>query len=542
LRIGSFAACHRGVAVPPWGVPEQLPYGEAVPRQYAASGSLLTFRLEPDDGQPVYARLYAQLREAILTGRVEAGTRLPASRVLAAELGVSRNTVVAAYTRLTDEGYAHARGGAGVYVASVLPEDAAFAALASPDALETMPPVLSARGRQLAAMGLEEGSACPVPFVADVPAFDVFPLESWIRLMARSWRQVQPDMLGYAPAAGHAPLREVIAQNLRATRFLRAAGSDVIMTSGSQQSLDLLARVLLDPGESVWVEEPGYAGGRSAFTAAGARLVPVPVDAEGLSVQEGRRRDPSPRLIFVTPSHQYPLGVTMSMARRVELLAFAQSCGALVVEDDYDSEFRYAGTTLPALQSMDRAGRVFYLGTFSKSLLPTFRLGVLVPPPAYAAVFASAKSVIDRHPPLLEQVTLLSFMRSGQFAAHIRRMRRIYRERQTVLVEEITRQMGEVLHMEPSDAGVHLIGTLKDGRDDRAFCAGARACGILLRPLSDTYLGPPARQGVLFGFAAIPPRRIVAAVGRLAAYAQNNGSGASMTGQPRRAGSVGPAA
>jgi GntR family transcriptional regulator/MocR family aminotransferase len=520
-------------------VPEQLLYGEAVPRQYAASGSLLAFRLEPDDGQPVYVRLYAQLREAILTGRAAAGTRLPASRVLAAELGLSRNTVVAAYTRLADEGYAHARGGAGVYVASVLPEDAAFAALASPDALETMPPVLSARGRQLAAMGLEGGSACPMPFVADVPAFDVFPLESWIRLMARSWRQVQPDMLGYAPAAGHAPLREAIAQNLRETRFLRAAGSDVIMTSGSQQSLDLLARVLLDPGESVWVEEPGYAGVRSAFTAAGARLVPVPVDAEGLSVEEGRRRDPSPRLIFVTPSHQYPLGVTMSMARRVELLAFAQSCGALVVEDDYDSEFRYAGATLPALQSMERAGRVFYLGTFSKSLLPTFRLGVLVPPPAYAAVFASAKSVIDRHPPLLEQVTLLSFMRSGQFAAHIRRMRRIYRERQTVLVEEITRQMGDILHMEPSDAGVHLIGTLKDGRDDQAFCAGARACGILLRPLSDAYLGPPARQGVLFGFAAIPPRRIVAAVRRLAAYAHNSDDGAL---RPARGGSAGPAA
>ncbi|WP_234394875.1 aminotransferase-like domain-containing protein [Acetobacter papayae] len=341
---------------------------------------MLAFNLEPDSGQPVYARLYAQLREAILTGRVEAGTRLPASRVLAAELGLSRNTVVAAYTRLADEGYAHARGGAGVYVASVLPEDAAFPPLeartdAVPDEGAGAPPVLSARGRQLAAMGLEGGSASPVPFVADVPAFDVFPLDSWVRLMARSWRQVQPDMLGYAPAAGHAPLREVIAQNLRATRFLRAAGSDVIMTSGSQQSLDLLARVLLDPGEAVWVEEPGYGGTRSAFSAAGARLVPVPVDAEGLSVEEGRRREPLPKLIFVTPSHQYPLGVTMSMARRVELLAFAQSCGALVVEDDYDSEFRYAGTTLPALQSMDSAGRVFYLGTFSKSLLPRFGLG-----------------------------------------------------------------------------------------------------------------------------------------------------------------------
>lgn len=511
-------------------MPEQLSCGEAVPRQYAASGSLLAFNLEPDSGQPVYARLYAQLREAILTGRVEAGTRLPASRVLAAELGLSRNTVVAAYTRLADEGYAHARGGAGVYVASVLPEDAAFPPLeARTDAVLDegvgAQPVLSARGRQLAAMGLEGGSASPVPFVADVPAFDVFPLDSWVRLMARSWRQVQPDMLGYAPAAGHAPLRETIAQNLRATRFLRAAGSDVIMTSGSQQSLDLLARVLLDPGEAVWVEEPGYGGTRSAFSAAGARLVPVPVDAEGLSVEEGRRREPLPKLIFVTPSHQYPLGVTMSMARRVELLAFAQSCGALVVEDDYDSEFRYAGTTLPALQSMDSAGRVFYLGTFSKSLLPTFRLGVLVPPPAYAAAFANAKSVIDRHPPLLEQVTLLSFMRSGQFAAHIRRMRRIYRERQTILVEEITRHMGDIVHMEPSDAGVHLIGTLKDGRDDRAFCAGARACGILLRPLSDTYLGPPARQGVLFGFAAIPPRRIITAVRRLADYARNDGAG-----------------
>ena len=518
-----------------------------MPRQYAASGSLLSFRLEPDRGQPVYVTLYAQLREAILTGRVEAGTRLPASRVLAAELGLSRNTVVAAYTRLADEGYAHARGGAGVYVASILPEEAVLPSLSAqpdwvPDKGEGGGPILSARGRQLAAMGLEGGSARPVPFVADVPAFDVFPLDSWIRLMARSWRQVQPDMLGYAPAAGHEPLREAIAQNLRATRFLRAAGRDVIMTSGSQQSLDLLARVLLDPGEAVWVEEPGYGGTRSAFIAAGARLVPVPVDAEGLCVEEGRRREPAPRLIFVTPSHQYPLGVTMSMARRVELLAFAQSCGALVVEDDYDSEFRYAGATLPALQSMDRAGRVFYLGTFSKSLLPTFRLGVLVPPPAYGAAFASAKSVIDRHPPLLEQVTLLSFMRSGQFAAHIRRMRRIYRERQTVLVEAVNRHMGDILHMEPSDAGVHLIGTLRDGQDDRAFCAGARACGILLRPLSDTYLGPPARQGVLFGFAAIPPRRITAAVRRLADYARHGQAGVANAGQADRAGSAEPEA
>jgi GntR family transcriptional regulator/MocR family aminotransferase len=312
----------------------------------------------------------------------------------------------------------------------------------------------------------------------------------------------------------------MIAEHLRAARFLHSTAREIIMTSGSQQSLDLLARVLLDQGDAVWIEDPGYVGARSAFIAAGARLVPVPVDADGLNVAQGAVLEPRPRLIFISPSRQYPLGMTMSMARRLELLEFAASCGAWVVEDDYDSEFRYRGAPLPAVQSIDRSGRVIYLGTFSKSLLPSFRLGFLAVPPALGGAFANAKGVIDRHPPLLEQMTLLAFMQSGQFAAHIRRMRQLYEERQRILISEIDKRLDGFLRVEAADSGVHLVGHLPAGVDDRAFCQAAEEAGIALRPLSMYYLTPPRRNGVILGFAAIPPKRIAWGMEKLAAVAQ----------------------
>ncbi len=483
-------------------------------------GSLIAFAIKPDQAMPLYQQLYRQMRTAIVSGRLAANMRLPASRVLADELKLSRNTVSAALALLSDEGYVVSRVGDGTYVVDALPEDRLLPrerSVRAPKLLDgVLFPALSRRGQALTELSVTAGPTQPIPFVADLPAFDAFPLQAWSNLMTQSWRQVTPAMLGYADPAGYEPLREAIAQHLRAARHLSCKASEIIVTSGSQQSLDLLARSLIDHGEAVWIEEPGYIGARSAFIAAGARLVPVPVDEFGLNVEAGAALEPNPKLIFVSPSRQYPLGMTMSESRRLELLAFAEKSGAWVIEDDYDSEFRYRGFPLPAVQSMDRSQRVIYLGTFSKSLLPTFRLGFMAVPPSLGAAFANAKSVIDRHPPLLEQVTLLEFLKKGLFAAHVRRMRQLYETRQNVLIQELAKT-GDFLSVAPADTGMHLIGYLPPDVDDLAFCDAARARAVLLRPLSIYFLTKPPRSGVILGFAAIAPRRIRWGAEKLAA-------------------------
>lgn len=485
-----------------------------------SGGLMLSVRIERGRGA-AYRQVADQIGAAIRDGRLLPGARLAASRVLAKELGVARNTIIAAYELLESEGWIHNRTGAGAYVS------AQPIAVAAPPLTDTPPqsrPEFSGRGQILTSLTGVTGSGRPVPFVADVPAFDVFPLAAWSRLMAQSWRDVDPAMLGYADPAGHMPLREELARHLRANRFLRCEGRDVIMTSGTQQSLDLLARILLDPGDPVWIEDPGYIGARSALIAAGARLVPVPVDKEGLEVAAGILREPRPKLIFITPSRQYPLGVTMSMARRAELLDFAESCGAWVIEDDYDCEFRYSGVPLPAVQSMDRSGRVIYLGTFSKSLLPSFRLGFFVGAPELTEAFAKAKGVVDKHPPLLEQITLNAFMRSGRFAAHIRRMRQIYAERQDTLIAALHRDLRDVLTVEPAETGMHVLALLPEGQDDVGFCRQAARHGISLRPLSAYYLGPPPQHGIIFGFAALTPKLIEAGVRKMANAMEPSGA------------------
>ena len=494
-------------------------------RQKSAIGALFAFALDSSSSAPAYRQLYKELRAAILSGRLEAGSRLPASRVLATELDLSRNTVVAALDLLQSEGYVESRVGDGTYVAVTLPEDRFLPREPVKRGVPTTVayPALSERGRALTHLSVTGGSMKPGPFAADLPAFDKFPIDAWSKLMAQSWRQVQPSMLGYADPAGYEPLRHLIAQHLRAARLLKCSASEVIITSGTQQSLDLLARVLIDQGDPVWLEEPGYVGARSAFIAAGARIVPVPVSESGLEIDAGVAREPKPRLIFVSPSRQYPLGVTMSRARRLELLAFADRSGAWIIEDDYDSEFRYRGAPLPAMQSMDEGERVIFLGTFSKSLLPSFRLGYIVVPPRLATAFANAKGVIDRHPPLLEQITLSSFIQNGLFAAHVRRMRQLYEARQVVLMEEIRLKVGTWLDISPADTGMHVVGYLADGIDDRDVCLAALERGLALRPLSIYYMEPPRRNGLILGFASTPPDRIRWGASRLAALFEEEG-------------------
>jgi GntR family transcriptional regulator/MocR family aminotransferase len=325
-----------------------------------------------------------------------------------------------------------------------------------------------------------------------------------------------PELLAYHHPAGYLPLREAIASYLATARGVCCTAEQVILVAGSQQGLDLAARVLLDPGEQAWMEDPGYPGARGTLLGAGARLVPVPIDAEGLVVQMGKERAPGARLAFVTPSHQFPLGGTMSMARRLSLLAWANAAGAWIVEDDYDSEFRYTGRPLAALQGIDRANRVIYLGTLSKVLFPAMRLGYLVVPPDLVNAFIAARLYTDIHPPLLEQVTLTAFLHEGHFVRHIRQMRQLYQERQVTLVDLAREMLAGELNLQPAVAGMHLIGWLKSKQDDRQVARAAARVWVDVSPLSLYSIEGSERPGLLLGYTAVGTQEMRAGLQRLA--------------------------
>jgi GntR family transcriptional regulator/MocR family aminotransferase len=323
--------------------------------------------------------------------------------------------------------------------------------------------------------------------------------------------------MDYGDPAGYRPLREAIAGYLRNARAVACTADQVMVVSGTQHALDLAARVLLDPGETAWVEDPGYIGTRSALMGAGVRVKPVPVDSEGFNVARAERHHPGARLCYVTPSHQYPLGVTMSLPRRLALLDWARRCNAWIVEDDYDSEFRYAGRPLAALQGLDRDQRVLYVGTFSKVLFPALRLGYLVAPPDLIGAFVAARALADHHPPSLTQAILADFIADGHLARHVRRMRTLYAERQLALLRAVRRELGGCLSVAAAEAGLHVVGWLADGVDDRAASRRAAACGVEAPPLSAYRLEQGQRGGLLLGYAATSPRQIRDGVRGLAA-------------------------
>jgi GntR family transcriptional regulator/MocR family aminotransferase len=483
--------------------------------------------LDRRSAAPLHRQLYVALREAVLHGRIAPGMRLPSTRDLARELSVSRNTVVNAFEQLLAEGYLSGRVGSGTYVSEALGRKtesghATSTATGKPRlskrgvsqesahrAMRHLPSLslsLSKRGARLAPARVLEltGAASPAPFIVGVPALDRFSYKTWGRLLARRWREQDPALLSYADPAGYRPLREAVANYLQLVRAVRCEPDQVILVSGSQQGLDLSARLLLDPGDAVWFEEPGYVGARAAFNSAGARLVPVPVDEEGMDVERGERLCARARLAYLSPSHQYPLGVTMSLERRFRLLEWAERSGAWILEDDYDSEFRYRGRPLASLQGLDPGGRVIYLGTFSKVLFPSLRLGYLVVPRRLADSFAVGRALTDRQSPMLEQAVLADFITQGHFARHIRSMRLLYAERQAALVRAAEELEGR-LEVRPADAGMHLVGWLPPGANDRAASRAAASRGVLVSPLSHYYLSQnPHRPGLLLGYAAIP--------------------------------------
>ena len=485
--------------------------------RHASAVPFIEVRLDVAATLPLYRQLYEALRAAVLDGQLASGSRLPPTRVLARQLGISRFTVVAAFEQLLAEGYLRGQAGSGTCVSRELPDmPAPMARGATPPAATR--PRLSRRGMLLASTSVtvvpEEGR--PRAFRPGQPALDHFPAAAWARIAARLYRRPPHELLTYGAIAGYLPLREAIAAYVREARAITCRPEQVIVVAGAQQALDLAARVLLDPGEEAWVEDPGFPGARAALEGAGAVLVPVPVDAEGLDVRAGERAAPAARLAYVTPSYQYPLGVTMALPRRLALLDWARRAGAWVLEDDYDSEFRYDGRPLAALAGLDRAGQVIYLGTFSKVLFPALRLGYLVVPEAVVDAFVHARALAGRHAPTLEQAVLAGFIADGHLGRHIRAMRALYQERQATLVGAARAELVGLLDVGPSAAGMHLVGWLGAGTDDRVAVGRAAREGVEVRAVGAHSILAAHRPGLLLGYTALDAEEIRAGVRRLA--------------------------
>jgi GntR family transcriptional regulator/MocR family aminotransferase len=358
-------------------------------------------------------------------------------------------------------------------------------------------------------------------FTTGIPALDVFPFELWSKIIGRQARLINSNTLVYQDSAGYKPLREAIANHLTVTRRVRCTPEQIIVVAGSQGALDLVARLLLNPGDPVWMEDPGYLGARGALVAAGARLVPVPVDAEGLNVEAGIAKCPDARLAYLTPSHQFPLGVTLSLARRLALLDWAKRAGAYIIEDDYDSEYRFAGRPLATLQGLDEANSVIYVGTFSKVLFPALRLGYLILPPTLVEAFLAARHFIDIHPPLLEQASLAEFITEGHFGRHLRRMRGLYAERRDTLLGALA---DLPLELYASETGMHCMGWLPAGLKDADVARAAAAQQVDVTPISKFRLDAPGRDGLMLGYAGVDKPHILKGARRLAVALKDVGA------------------
>jgi GntR family transcriptional regulator/MocR family aminotransferase len=477
----------------------------------------LLIRIDTRAREGLQRQVYVAVRRAILDGVIAPGTRLPSSRTLAEELRVSRTTTLLAYEQLLAEGYLAARQGSGTFVVDELPDDLPDQASARRVA-RTRHPQLSRRGAALAAT---PGPARrivgpPRAFRLGVPGLDLFPLRLWSQLVTRRLRSTTLGQLDYTDSAGLAELRRAIAEYVQTARGTRCTADQVFIVAGAQRGLQMICTVLLDPGDRVWLEEPGYTGARSALMSTGARIVPVRVDSDGLDVAAGMRLAPDARMAYVTPSNQFPLGVPMSVVQRLALLRWASSAGAWIVEDDYDSEFRYRTRPLPCLHGLDADGRVIYIGTFAKSVFPALRLGFVIVPSDLHDKFHAARRIADLHPPLLEQMALADFIVEGHYARHLRRMRSAYRERLEALVDAAEHFCGGALTLRTVQTGLHAVADL-DGVDEDRVCEEARERGIEVAPIGMYFIGRPTVSGLLLGFASARPEALRRGLERLAA-------------------------
>jgi GntR family transcriptional regulator / MocR family aminotransferase len=464
----------------------------------------------------LHRQVYDAYRAGIVNRTLRAGQRVPSTRVLALELGISRIPILTAYSQLVAEGYFESRVGAGTVVSRSFPDQ-----ITSPEPRGQQSTKVQAGARRLSKRCSNFVSVANVPWQRGWGAFGVsqvsfgnFPFQTWNALVMRHCRKAYAKSLDYGDPMGSKELREAIAAYLRTARGVRCEARQIMVVSGSQQGLDISARVFLDPGSRVWMEEPGYRFARNVLAVHGCKIVPVPVDYAGLNVAAGIKRCRTARAALVTPSHQYPLGITMSASRRMQLLDWAQKSESWIIEDDYDSEFRYESKPIASLQGLDSNARVIYIGTFSKVLFPALRLGYLVVPPDLIERFLAVRLAMDIGPPTFFQSVLADFISEGHFSRHIRRMRLLYKERRSVLIDCIRKEFGFAADVTGGEAGMHLSITLKGIRDSEIAERASRQ-NLWLVPLSTSYLGEPSRHGFILGFGSTAVEEIPNAVRKL---------------------------
>jgi GntR family transcriptional regulator / MocR family aminotransferase len=475
----------------------------ALPKAYLLS----VIQIDRHSKTPMHRQLYEGIRRAIIAGQLKGGLRLPSSRDVAALLGLSRNTVLEAIDQLTTEGYLETRAGSGTYVTDALPDD-----LLRIEANVPVVPNIGSRKRTIAQRGaLYQRSEYTARrrtnpdrvFTVGSPAIDRFPFDIWARLIAHQYRNVAPHSLDYnvSDKAGYMPLRMAIADYLQTARAVRCTPEQIIICNGSQQGMYLASQVLLDPGAKAWMEDPGHPGIRWVLQTAGSQVIPVPVDECGIIVEAGLARAPDARLAVVTPSLQFPIGSTMNLKRRTELLLWANRNDAWIVEDDYNHEFRYVGHPLMSLQGLDTGARVIYAGTFSKSMFPSLRVGYVVVPPDLIDLFTAARSIIDIQTPIITQMALNEFIREGHLARHIRRMRALYDERRRHLLSELNRHLAPYISVGIADSGMHVVGWLPEHIPDDVIAADCEKVGVEVIPVSGLSIEPTDRNGLALGYA-----------------------------------------
>jgi GntR family transcriptional regulator/MocR family aminotransferase len=480
---------------------------------------LLSINIDRSALGTVSNQLYIAMRDIIHAGGLSPGERLPASRTLADDLEISRTTVINVFEILTSEGLIESRTGAGTFVSNAWmatrptpPQDIN----ASVTKKSMREPRLSRSISQAMDAFVDRLPHQTKAFTTALPAYDAFPRALWAQHVTKHWRSHADVSMEYGDPRGHFPLRQAIASHLLSNRGIKCEAEQIFIVSGAQQAFQLIGTVLLDPDDPVWFENPGAIGARNSLIASGAKLIPVPVDENGLVVENALRQAPMFKLAFVTPSHQQPLGVSMSLERRFELLQAAEDANAFIIEDDYDGEFRYSGDPLPTLKSIDTIDRVIYAGTFSKTLFPALRLGFFLAPPPLVNVFNRVSKALLQGVPTSHQAVLADFMQGGHFATHIRRMRRIYAERHKALCDAAAQKLAGLLDIVPTDTGLHTIGRLAPQFSETEVAAAALERGIVATPIERFCIAPTDVKGLVLGFSGIKPPAIVAGVDILA--------------------------
>jgi GntR family transcriptional regulator / MocR family aminotransferase len=480
-------------------------------------------RLDRAATEPLHQQLYRQIRDELVSGTFSNGaSRLPSSRALATDLGISRFTVNLALSRLHAEGYLESKVGSGTFVAEALPESFLSAQTTKAARPVERPPRLSDRVKDIpdhrAGKQFDFGIAGPpgVSFVPAVAALDEFPIEVWERLRAQVLAQKGAHLLQYASSRGDPELRKALATYLCDYRGARCDPDQIIITAGTQQAMMISAMALVNRGEVAWIEDPGFYQARRTFGFAGAIVVPRPVDGEGITIARPSKQR-SPKIIYVTPSHQFPLGMTMSLARRMALIDFARTCNAYIFEDDHNSEFRYTGPPLPCLQGLDNVGRVIYSGTMSKILYPSLRLGYIVAPHQLVEPMIKIRAVIDQHSPAIDQATLARFLTEGFFLTHIKRMRKLYSDRRDFFIEQFTKLLGKYFILEIPEAGLHFVAWVRQKEHMPVITRVCSDIGIRPSPLSSCFMKVEPKPALTFGFAAWSRAQIREGLGKFAA-------------------------